>query len=287
MKLPQDFIDCVCFLCTRDTTDGVEKWRYGGTAFFVSVASETRPKDYCHLYLVTARHCIRDRYGNSRELYVRLNKKDGTAQEPLPLPFEWVEPEDENDAADIAVMPFDAYDDPALDYKHVPIASAATKGAIRYHRIGLASDVYVTGLFTQRVGSKRNIPIVRAGVISAMMDDIEDVSSGLTYKAYLAEVQSIGGLSGSPVFAMSNSYVTFERPQYPLRLLGLIRGHFDTNMRSEKREDEPVEFSDEEWHKVHNGIAIVTPVQEILKLLERKELAGLRRRKDATLDESK
>ena len=286
MILPQDFIDCVCFLCTRDISDGVEKWRYGGTGFFVSVASETRPEDYSHLYLVTARHCIRDRYGNSRKLYVRLNKKDGTAQEPRPLPFEWVEPEDENDAADVAVLPFDAYDDPALDYKHVPIASAATKEAIRHHRIGLASDVYVTGLFTQRVGSKRNIPIVRAGVISAMMDDVEDAGSGLTYKAYLAEVQSIGGLSGSPVFAMSNSYVTFERPQYPLRLLGLIRGHFDTSRRYETRQDEPVNFTNEEWHKIHNGIAIVTPVQEILRLLDRKELVGLRRRKDAELAKS-
>jgi hypothetical protein len=284
MKLPQDFIDCVCFLCTRDTKGGVEKWLYGGTAFFVSIPSKTRPNDYCHLYLVTARHCVRDGYGNSRDLYVRLNKKDGTAQDPLPLPFEWVEPEDENDAADVAVMPFDEYDDPVLDYRHIPIASAATEEAIRHHQIGLASDVYVTGLFTQRVGSKRNIPIVRAGVLSAMMDDMEDMRSGLTYKAYLAEVQSIGGLSGSPVFAMSNSYVVFENPQYPLRLLGLIRGHFDTNSHSKKREDEPVGFSGEEWHKIHNGIAIVTPVQEILRLLDREELVSRRRRKDAELE---
>jgi hypothetical protein len=182
-------------------------------------------------------------------------------------------------------MPFDDYDDLALDYKHVPIASAATEEAIRHHRIGLASDVYVTGLFTQRVGNKRNVPIVRAGVISAMMDDIEDMDSGLIYKAYLAEVQSIGGLSGSPVFAMSNSYVVFENPQYPLRLLGLIRGHFDRKRRSEKREDEPVGFSEDEWYKIHNGIAIVTPVQEILRLLDMKDLVSQRRRKDGKLDE--
>lgn len=284
MKLPKDFIDCVCFLCTKEVRGGVERWHYGGTAFLVCVDSETRPKDYCHLYLVTARHCIRDEYGNTRDLYVRLNKKDGTAQEPMPLPFEWIEPED-GDAADVAVMPFDRYDDPALDYKHVPIASAATEQAIRHHGIGLASDVYVTGLFTKRVGTKRNIPIVRAGVISAMMDDIEDEDSGLTYKAYLAELQSISGLSGSPVFAMSNRFVSFEKPYYPLRLLGLIRGHYDTRKRKDKRESEPVALSGDEWDKIHNGIAIVTPVQEILKLLEGKKLVSQRRKKDRELAE--
>jgi hypothetical protein len=53
----------------------------------------------------------------------------------------------------------------------------------------------------QRAGSTRNIPIVRTGVIAAMPAiDEPFVRKGEEYHAYLAEMRSIGGLSGSPVF---------------------------------------------------------------------------------------
>jgi hypothetical protein len=277
MILPKDFIDCVCFLCTKSVENGIEKWIYGGTAFFVSVPSETHPDDYCHLYLATARHNIKDKYGSHRDLYVRLNTTDGAAKGPMRLPYNWEEPD--SDAVDVAIMSFDEFDDPSLDYKHIPIASAATETAIRHHGIGLGSDVIVTGLFTKRIGSKRNIPIVRAGIISTMIGEFEDENSGLLYDGYLIELQSIGGLSGSPVFAVSNYRVAFERPQYSIRLLGLIRGHYDI----QKRGDEPLDFPESDWNKIHNGISIVTPVQEILKLLERDKLVKKRRIKDREL----
>lgn len=275
MFLPNDFLDCVCFLCTKNSTGSYD---YGGTAFFISTPFTS---EYCHLYLVTAKHCTKERNGLRRDLYARLNKTDGTAEHLL-LPDKWVEPEDEE--VDVVVMPFDDFDSPQFAYKYVPFASAATEEAIRFRRIGIGSEVFVSGLFTQHVGKKRNLPIVRAGIISSMMDEFEDENSGKPYQAYLTELQSIGGLSGSPVFARSGTaYNLFEDKQYPLSLLGVVRGHFDTPRRREMRGDEPVRFSDDEWDKIHNGIAIVTPVQEILKILESGELLKQRREKEKEL----
>ena len=283
MLIPNDFLECVCFLCVKETRGGADYFDYGGTAFIVSVPSETQPKEHCYAYLVTAKHCIQDRSGVRRNLYVRLNKEDGTA-EHLALPDNWLVPDDE--AVDVALMPFEP-DSPPFAYKHIPMVSAATDESIRWHYIGIGNDVFVSGLFTQRIGKQRNQPIIRAGIISSMRGELEDESSGQSYDAYLIELQSISGLSGSPVFALSRSQPVFlEKGPYSLLLLGLIRGHFDTTRRKEQRTDEPVRFSDDEWDRIHNGIAIVTPVQEILKLLEREELVKHRKEKDKELKQS-
>ncbi len=284
MPIPLDFLQCVCFLCAKRAEGGTEYFEYGGTAFFVSVPSEAYPDEYAHLYLVTARHCVHYRDGSRRDLYIRLNKKDGTATKPMPLPYEWLFPDD--DAVDLAIMDFEKFDDPNHEYLHVPIASAATETPIRHHGISIGSEVFVTGLFTQRIGKQRNLPIVRTGIIASMPDELEDTNTGLPYNAYLIEMQSISGLSGSPVFVRSSrSYVAGDTKQYYTMLLGLVRGHFDTKRLKENWANEPVRFSDDEWDKIHNGISIVTPVQEIVKLLNSEEAMKQRAKKEKELKE--
>jgi hypothetical protein len=65
-------------------------------------------------------------------------------------------------------------------------------------------------------------------------EPIQDEASGLYYKAYLAELRSVGGLSGSPVFAMLGSGRLSEEELdgklYKGFLIGLIRGHYHTNV---------------------------------------------------------
>src|SRR6185295_16646813 len=99
-------------------------------------------------------------------------------------------------------------------------------------------DIYVVGLFAYRKGRHKNIPIVRSGIVAANPEGelIWDEDQGLWYTAYLIEVRSIGGLSGSPVFVS----VSRERAQdakmfldtWPpdstrvLFLIGLVRSHW-------------------------------------------------------------
>jgi hypothetical protein len=100
------------------------------------------------------------------------------------------------------------------------------------------------GLFTRRIGSQRNIPIVRIGNVAALPEELIRTRSGLM-KAYLVEMRSIAGLSGSPVFvdlpsaqpmAVSAGFLHDTRIKPPdpeqinwfqYRFLGLIHGHFD------------------------------------------------------------
>ena len=54
--------------------------------------------------------------------------------------------------------------------------------------------------------------------------------SGLDYYAYLAELRSIGGLSGSPIYVMRDTIEIgglMGLWYYRSYLLGLIRGHWD------------------------------------------------------------
>ena len=70
----------------------------------------------------------------------------------------------------------------------------------------VGDEVATVGLYTSHHGHTKNIPVVRVGHISMLPD--EPVMSTRGYvEAYLVEVRSIVGLSGSPVYiARSRRY---------------------------------------------------------------------------------
>jgi len=89
--------------------------------------------------------------------------------------------------------------------------------------------------------------------------------------AYLVESRSIGGLSGSPVFAhlstpRINEDGTLNKEIKLMRhlwLLGIIHGHYDVKTPNE---DIAVEDAIKE-EAINMGIAIVTPVEKIIDVL--------------------
>jgi hypothetical protein len=115
----------------------------------------------------------------------------------------------------------------------IPMEMLADSQVLKSRGIGIGDELFAVGLFVQRAGSTRNIPIVRTGVIAAMPSKDEPFfRHGGEYHAYLAEMRSIGGLSGSPVFVFLNRIRTVdagipEGHDYGMFLLGLIRGHWD------------------------------------------------------------
>jgi hypothetical protein len=66
-------------------------------------------------------------------------------------------------------------------------------------RPDLGDEVSTIGLYTSHYGQTRNIPTVRIGHI-AMLPDEPVMSTRGFVKAYLVEIKSLIGLSGSPVF---------------------------------------------------------------------------------------
>jgi hypothetical protein len=194
LRVPDSLKTCICFLCVRKSAGDDSAYSYGGTGFFVSVPSELSP-DLSHGYVLTARHNI-EKAQQAGDLFLRINSKDGPVRY-VKVSGEWLYPE--NEAADVAVLKIP--DVRGTEATALPLEMFVTDQVIKQRGIGIGDDLFITGLFTQHYGTQRNLPILRTGIIAAMPDEpLRDVNSGLEYKAYLAEVRSIGGLSGSPVF---------------------------------------------------------------------------------------
>jgi len=284
MRINEQYLKTVCFICVKVSTNCGEQDLFIGTGFFVDVASAL--PGLSHKYLVTAKHVIEGAKAQGySEFYVRLNMPDGTSATAA-IPDVWIYPE--NPAVDIALVSV-SFPLARPDYLSLPLTNFVTVDLIAEHGVGVGDDLFMIGLFSQRWGYQRNIPIVRTGIIAAMPDEPFPTEAGGLYDGYLVETRSIGGLSGSPVFLRVDAW----RPDYRKRatkfdvsnlrwltyLLGVVRGHWDL-----ERQDEAVDVSleakleNEEMERLNTGIAVVTPIQEVQKILEGEELMKHRER---------
>jgi hypothetical protein len=279
MTIPSEIQQCICYLSVKVTRGGVEKYINGGTGFFVAVPSETRP-DVHYCYLVTAKHCV-ERAKDYGDLYLRMNKKDG-GFDFIAVNSEWVY--SENEGSDVAVTELFPPDE--FQFIAIPFDMFATNKMAQKISLGIGDNIFIAGLFSERYGTHRNIPIVRSGIIAAMPDEpLQDSNTGYEYDAYLIEVRSIGGLSGSPVIVTKAVFFEGERthtnnlrlalmPPTRLFLLGLIRGHWDY------KHDASLDYIGNELGTVNMGIAIVTPAQDIADILYGEELMKKRQKED-------
>ncbi len=112
---------------------------------------------------------------------------------------------------------------------------------------------------------------------------------GMPYNAYLCEIRSIGGLSGSPGFVMvrgtekgfrevGGSHTVMVGPNNELiaiLLLGIVRSHWDLNSSTSA-----VDFAEDFDSKMNMGIAAITPIEEVQELIANDpELRAQRRQK--------
>ncbi len=263
MRIPDDFLKSVCFLCVQDKG----KWKFGGTAFFVAVPVEGDPT-HSYIYLVTAKHCI-DKAAPFGLLYLRINKHDGSA-DFVQINIPWVFlPDSTADVAAIAWAP----DPTKYSYKHVPLSVLVTPEIIQVEGVGPGDDLVTIGLFTKHSGRTANIPIVRSGAIAAMPGEPLQDEDGGEYAAYLAEIRSLGGLSGSPVFVLIGPARIADKMihlRFRILLLGLVRGHWDVKRQSS-------DFIGDLDH-VNMGMALITPAEYIIQLLNCQEFREMRRR---------
>jgi hypothetical protein len=265
MRIPDNWKDSVCFLCTKQSTGA---YHYGATAFFVSVPGEQDPS-FEFIYIVTAKHCIENARQALSRLSLRLNRGDKAVfvEERSCLQDTWIF----SDTADVALARFCGGEGFSINW--IEYAGFLTESLLQQHDIGIGDELYIPGLFTRRVGQERNIPILRSGMIAAMPEEpLLHENTNEPYHAYLIEVRSIGGLSGSPVFVSTHAgtQISFKnhrfKQTYEYYLLGLVRGHWD--------------IIEHEAEKTNAGIAIVTPIVEVRDLLFREDLVKERRREE-------
>jgi hypothetical protein len=259
MRVPDVIPECIAFLCIEE--DG--RYIYGGTAFYVGVRWEESPDERGFGYLITARHNVHRAFERHGNLFVRVNLRTGGADLiELPPLSDWLISDD--DAVDVAALRFQL----PTPFELYPVTNRmfADEEVIAREKIGIGEEVVVVGLFKYRHGSQRNLPIVRSGIVAAMPEEpLDDQDSGLQYEAYLVELRSIGGLSGSPVFVRldpDRAYSQSRQTRY--YLLGVIRGHWDASFA------ESTNFG-EEGGQINAGVAIVTPVADISRILYRDD----------------
>lgn len=276
-----------------------------GTAFFLHEPYSVAP-DNSHVFVITAKHiiqgCLVAGYSYS-DIYLRINRRDG-GFEHYPLNTKWIfPPENERWDIDVAValvpIPLAVY-----AYFPIPLELCAAFEQIFTHYIGPGDELNILGLFKKRYGIRRNIPVVRSGIISAMPfeeeipftveieEDGKKVEEVKHYKAYLAEIRSIKGLSGSPVYVwippgrrlrdvetgqLTDQYTT----GYEMYILGLIRSHYDVEAFEPVIDHIDGEDDDEEDLAVNTGIATVTPIWEALALINGDEMKRQKQAKEA------
>jgi hypothetical protein len=278
VRIPDLITDCVCFLCVVDGG----RVKHGGTAFFVGLRTESDP-DYWYRYLVTAKHNVVQAQKEPGQLVLRMNTVEGGSRLVDLSHGEWLFPDDPG--IDLALFS-GAPSQSKYDFQILPAdEGVATEIVIQDNGIGIGDDLIAVGLFTKRHGHKRNIPIVRAGIIASMSDEPLTDTDGNEYRGYLAEMRSLGGLSGSPVFAtlhpgrrrvMPDGQVVLDSGSRSF-LLGIIKGHWPIS----DDETASLDYVADDPQAIHSGIAVITPAQQLHDFLHREDLVKDRRRQEA------
>ena len=290
MRTPDAIRDAVCYVCVKLAGGELAgSYKPIGTAFLVGVDEFT----YQFCYVVTAKHVIdQARKHGFEDIYLRLNTKEGGVDYVvITIKAEywhgWI-------GGQGTVIDMVAIHLPIPNNKFqvelLPLDMFVTNRALEDHYIGPGDDIFITGLFTHHRGRQRNFPIVRSGIIAAMPDEpIIDVKTQESYYAYLIEVRSISGLSGSPVYV----YLDQHRDPPPkleegktraILLLGMVRGHWELSPNDLVEEadldadvlDMDLGFSKGE--KMNVGIALVTPAHYLWDLLQHENVRSMRKR---------
>jgi hypothetical protein len=275
MRLPNEFRNSVVFLGTAERYGEV---RYRGTAFLVGVPVPGL-KNLYHTYLATAGHSIKRAQNTASRLFVRWNTNDGESV-VVETTTDWFFHDDE--AVDLALLDVEVPNTREIGL--VPVEAFATDELLKEHDFGLGDEVVATGLFYFRQGKRRNLPVLRTGIVASMPDEpFTDEVSGLPYDAYLIEMRSFGGLSGTPVFTVIHRGMLMNRPGrvfsslvHQLALIGVVRGHW--NVKKEQND-----FFADDVEQANVGLTIVTPAQKLTELLMRDELVKKRRDDEKTL----
>lgn len=279
MRIPDEILKCVVYLYFQEKDEPDEERRAIGTAFFVGIRSKTAERVYP--YLVTAKHCVAEPMERGT-IFVRINTVDGSSAY-VEIAAGWIFPSDPS--SDIAVLPFSipSHIYERFDFRGIAERMFATTEKQKEHEVGIGDDIIISGLFTRLGQRPVNVPIVRFGNIAAMpIDRVADTKTGLDYCALLAEVRSIGGLSGSPVFVyLGPERIPPSKTRRPdrrfLMLIGVVRAHWEHKEAGIALKGSA--FADE-LDKVNWGIAAITPVADLLSVLYGDELMEKRKAAD-------
>lgn len=261
MQIPKEIRKSVVFIGFKNNDPDIV---IGGTGFLVRRPSS---KKKVHLFVVTAKHVVNLIQAKSSDgkLYIVINKKKGRTQIKTNIDDWFSSPDDPSVDASIYLIKLssDKYDFNHLD----PYENTLDSDTIKRYEIGPGDEVFLTGLFKNHKGTFKNLPIVRSGIISRMLEEKIYIEQLGETEVYLIETKSIGGLSGSPVFVYlgHNRLINGERIKGEFKVfvwMGIVSGHWTVD---ETKIDEASDSIAAE--RINLGISWVVPGTKILELI--------------------
>jgi hypothetical protein len=193
-RIRDEYLDCVVYLypTKAEAEDGA---RAGGSGFLVGVPSVGLRRNFWFLYAVTNKHVIDHTEKSPASTVLRMNTRAGKTTVMPTARRSWETHPDGDDLAACVI----SFDPMAIKFNHVPRGNFLTKDIVKKFNIGPGDDAFMVGRFVNHEGKQSNLPTVRFGNVAQM--PYEPVSiDGVEQEAFLVEVRSIGGFSGSPIF---------------------------------------------------------------------------------------
>lgn len=257
------FLYCVC----------KGELRPAGTAFCAGYPVPRHPTRALPI-LLTAQHVIAKVriHSDDQKILLRINRVEGAAEFYETSVDDWHDDGSSVDCAALGWMP----DLDVFDARPWLIKTAATSDYMTKEGIGLGDEVFMVGLFRNHLGQDRNEPIIRVGNIAGVPADPISTKHFGPMRAILIEARSIGGLSGSPVFVhmgfsrWREGQIMHWAPSEPLGatgpfvFLGLMHGHWE----ADEADIDALLAEDEAADRIHTGIGVVTPAEQIMSLLD-------------------
>jgi len=276
VRVPDVVLRSVAFIgeATNEDSEGVTGDLHA-TGFFVCVPFSTPSLSHKRWgFFVTAGHIAKDL--SDRSIYFLVNKKGGGVTGIHVIGTNWlIHPTDRT--ADVAVIPVELNKE--ADMKCVAIGDFVRPFDFTKENVGVGDEVFITGLFTEAPGQKRNMPIVRHGNLAMLPDEQIQIETGYA-DVYLVEARSIGGLSGSPVFVRSADFRSEGLDSTRgIKLLGLMHGHWD--IRESEMNNARITQS---RRGVNLGIGIVVPAMKILETINQPRCVEWRTEMERELD---
>jgi hypothetical protein len=282
-RVPAEYLQCSIYLYDSYADADGGKARSGACGFLVGFGSRADGR-YSHLYAVTNRHVVAKCGDSCRGRFIRINTTDGRYTIAETQSDDWRRSNDD----ELAVCPLLLHKDTHA-VAPIPADSILTKELATDH-VGIGDEVFLIGRFVDHEGRQHNSPTLRFGHVAMTPDEPlqykdDDGNICEQKEAYLVEVQSRSGYSGSPVIVCPYSSFghaldrhtrkNYDEKMHAAWLLGV---HFKQlhGLRSNRAGN---------LEDFDTGMSGVVPAWRLLDLLNTKELVMKRKETDRRLKE--
>lgn len=190
-------------------------------------------------------------------------------------PEDWVNHPAGDDVAIVEIDPKDGWEITGSSWLDV----APTPARMQELKVGVGDEVFMLGRFIAHQGMARSQPLARFGNIAMMPGELVRDGRGFDVEAFLVEMRSLSGFSGSPVFVYLGP-VTYRgnatmMPFYSetIGLIGIDSGHKTTQARVE----DPTSGKETDLRvNLNTGVSIVVPTWKIKDVLNDERLCASR-----------